>query len=338
MQPAARSQPGTASVAVALGTIYLVWGSTYLAIRIMVETVPPFLGAGIRFVIAGALILGFAWATGRLRRSRGGGVGRIGWREWRSTAIVGAFLMLGGNGFVVLAEQHIDSGVAAILIAAVPIWMNLLEAIVTRRRPSWLAVGGVIAGFGGVLVLLAPVNGVSAVDPAGIGLAVFASLSWAVGSIYARGAPMPRSGMLATGMEQLAGGVLLTAAGVLTGEVARTDPASLSTASLLAVVYLLVFGSFLGFTAYTWLLKHTPVATAATYAYVNPIVAVVLGALILGESLTLRTLVAAVLIIGAVAAMVTGRPREVEELPPAPEPVLEVIELTAADDRVGQDP
>lgn len=313
-------------VAASLGTVYLVWGSTYLAIRVMVETLPPLLAASARFLVAGLLMLAFLWVRSRVSRSPSAQLERMSWRHWRSAVVVGGLLLLGGNGFVVLSEQRVDSGIVAVLVAAVPIWMNLFEAIVTRRRPSLLAIAGVVAGFGGVAILLAPVGGVSAIDPVGIGMALFASVSWAAGSLYSRHAPMPRSGLRATGMELLAGGVWLAVVGTATGELGRTDPSAFSTGSIVAVGYLVVFGSLVGFSAYTWLLQHAPVSTVATYAYVNPVVAVFLGALFLNEQPTPRTVAAFVLIIGAVVAMVSGRPREAEEMAPVPEPVLEPLE------------
>jgi drug/metabolite transporter (DMT)-like permease len=325
MQSHAQSQGSPLAVGVNLGIVYLIWGSTYLAIRVMVETVPPFVGAGSRYLVAGVLMLAFLWIRSRLSRSPAARIERVTWREWRSAAIVGGLLLLGGNGFVVLSEQRIDSGIAAVIVAAVPIWMNLFDALLRRRRPSALAIGGVVAGFLGVLVLLAPVGGVSAADPVGVGMVVFASLSWAIGSLYSRHAPMPRSGLLATGMEMLAGGALLAIAATVTGEVGSIDLGAYSGSSLFAIGYLVVFGSLVAFSAYTWLLKSAPVSTVATYAYVNPVVAVALGALLLDETLTPRTLVAALLIIGAVVAMVSGRPRDAEEMAPAPEPVLEPI-------------
>ncbi len=325
MHANARAQGSPVAIAVNLGIVYLIWGSTYLAIRVMVETVPPFVGAGSRYLVAGLLMLVFLWLRSRLSRSPAARIERVTWREWRSAAIVGGLLLLGGNGFVVMSEQRIDSGIAAVIVAAVPIWMNLFDAFLRRRRPSALAIGGVVAGFLGVLVLLAPVGGVSAADPVGIGMVVFASLSWAIGSLYSRHAPMPRSGLLATGMEMLAGGALLAIAATVTGQASSIDLGSYSDRSLIAIGYLVVFGSLVAFSSYTWLLKSAPVSTVATYAYVNPIVAVALGALLLGETLTPRTIIAALLIIGAVVAMVSGRPREAEEMAPAPEPVLEQI-------------
>jgi drug/metabolite transporter (DMT)-like permease len=308
MSPA-RTQPASAlPVAINLLVVYVVWGSTYLAIRLVVETLPPFLAAGVRFLVAGGLMLGFLWLRSRLDRASGG-LEPMTWRYWRSAAIVGGLLLFGGNGFVSQAEQYVDSGIAAVLIAAVPIFMSLFDALATRRRPSALALGGVVAGFIGILVLLAPMNGVASINPLGIGLAVFAAVCWAAGSVYAQHAPMPRSGLLGTGMEMVAGGVVLMVAGIAIGEPAGLAFGQVSMTSVLALGYLVVFGSLLAFSSYTWLLGHAPVSTVATYAYVNPVVAVALGALLLSEPITPRTLVAAALIIGAVVAMVSGRPK-----------------------------
>ena len=214
-----------------------------------------------------------------------------------------------------LAEQPglLPSGIAAVLVATVPIWLNLFEALLSRRRPSALLLGGVVAGFIGVVILVAPTSGSSAINPAGVGLVMFATISWAAGSLYQRRAPLPRSPWISTGMEMLAGGVALVLVSVLTGEPGRTDPSTFSTTSLLALVYLIVIGSLIGFSAYIWLLNNAPVSTVATYAYVNPVVAVALGAWLRSEPITLRTLLAAAIIIAAVIAMVSGRPRTVEE-------------------------
>ena len=317
MLPARTQQAAALPVAVNLLVVYVVWGSTYLAIRLVVETLPPFLAAGARFLIAGGLMLGFLWLRARLSRASEPAE-PISWRHWRSAAIVGTLLLFGGNGFVSQAERHLDSGIAAVLIAAVPIFMSLFDALATRRRPSLLAIGGVVAGFVGILVLLAPMGGVASIDPLGVGLAVFAALSWAAGSVYSRHAPLPRSGLLFTGMEQVAGGLVLLVASLLIGEPAGVDTAHVSLTSVLALGYLVVFGSLLAFSSYTWLLRHAPVSTVATYAYVNPVVAVALGALLLSEPITPRTILASALIIGAVVAMVSGRPRRPAEAATAP--------------------
>jgi drug/metabolite transporter (DMT)-like permease len=337
VQPDRTRGDATLAVAINLLIVYVLWGSTYLAIRIVVGTLPPFLAAAARFLVAGVLLIGFVLAYARMRPSAEP-MERLTWRHWRSALIIGALLLFAGNGLVSQAEQHVDSGIAAVLIAAVPIWMNVIDAIVTRRRPSLLLVGGVLAGFVGILVLLAPMNGVASINALGVGLLVLASLSWAAGSIYSRHAPLPRSGLLFTGMEQLAGGVVLVIASLLVGEPGRLDWSQVSTASLLGVAYLIVFGSLVAFTAYTWLLAHAPVSTVATYAYVNPVVAVALGALVLHEPITLRTILASVLILGAVVAMVSGRPRDADEAAqsPAPEPMPEAEPEPKARGAIGQ--
>ena len=316
-----RPAPATVSVIVALGTVYIVWGSTYLAIAYVVETLPPFLAAGARFLVAGLLLGAFVIAQDRWRRGRGApsSVRRPRWVEWRTALIVGSLLLLGGNGMVMVAEQTIPSGIAAVMIATTPIWMSLFDAAVTRRRPSVLAVGGLLVGMAGVVILLLPEEGIAALDPVGIGLLLIAELTWAAGSVYARHGPMPAHQLSGTSMQQLAGGASLLLAAFIAGEPWRLDLAGVSVESWLGLAYLVVFGSLVAFTAYLWLLKNVAVTTVATYAYVNPIVAVALGMLFRGEELTPRSLVAAALIIGAVVAMVSGRPREAEEPGPAPD-------------------
>jgi drug/metabolite transporter (DMT)-like permease len=298
--------------------VYLVWGSTYLGIAIMIETLPPLLAAGFRYGTAGLLMLGALVAYARFRRDAAP-LERPTAAHWRSAFIVGTLLLLGGNGGVVLAELYIPSGIAAVLIATMPIWLALFDAILTRRRPSRLVVGGLLAGIVGVGLLLAPLDELDRINPIGIGLCMIAEISWAAGSIYARRAPLPRSAPLGTGLEMLAGGLMLMLAGSLLGEIGRANVEEFSVRSLLAVAYLIVFGSIAAFTAYTWLLANVPVSTVGTYAYVNPIVAVALGAVILNEPITPRTLVASAIIIGAVVAMVSGRPREAEEGGPSPD-------------------
>ena len=314
----ARPRPSTAAVILALALVYVVWGSTYLAIAVMIETLPPLLSAGFRYGSAGLMMLTALAAHARWRR-RQGPVERPTAAHWRSAFIIGTLLLLGGNGGVVLAELRIPSGVAAVLVATVPIWLAVIDATLTRRRPGALVIGGLVAGIVGVAVLLVPVEGLADLDPLGVLLVVGGTICWASGSLYARRAPLPRSGLLATGMEMVAGGLALVVAGTLLGEIGRTNVDAFSVRSLLAFAYLVVFGSIVAFTAYTWLLANVSVATVGTYAYVNPIVAVALGAIFLSEPITPRTLVASVIIIGAVIAMVSGRPRSAEEPGPDPE-------------------
>ena len=312
MSSAHPSRPSTALVAVALLIVYVVWGSTYLGIAIMIETLPPLLAAGVRFTIAGLLMLGALVAYARLRRSAEP-LERLTRAHWRSAFIVGTLLLLGGNGGVVLAELFIPSGVAAVLVATMPIWLALFDAILTRRSPSRLVIGGLMAGIVGVAILLAPLDELDAINPIGVGLVLLAEISWAAGSVYAKRAPLPRSALLGTGLEMLAGGLVMILAGGLLGEIGRTNVEAFSIRSLLALAYLIVFGSLVAFTAFTWLLANVPVSTVGTYAYVNPIVAVALGAVILSEPITPRTLIASAIIIAAVVAMVSGRPRVADE-------------------------
>ncbi|MDP9467876.1 MAG: EamA family transporter [Chloroflexota bacterium] len=315
-------RPSTLKVAAALGTVYVVWGSTYLAIAYVVESLPPFLAGGVRFLVAGLAIVAFLVARDRWQRARGVARGRLPWPraiEWRTAFIVGALLLLGGNGGVMIALQTVPSGIAAVIIATTPIWLSVFDALLTRRMPSRLAIGGLLVGLAGVAILLLPSTGVDALDPVGIGILVVAAICWASGSLYARHGPLPGNQLLGTGMEQLGGGLVLLVTGVAVGEVGRFDPAGVTTASLLGLLFLIVFGSLVAFTAYVWLLNHVAVTTVATYAYVNPVVAVALGIAFRGETLTPRSLLAAALIMGAVIAMVSGRPRDVEESGPSPD-------------------
>jgi drug/metabolite transporter (DMT)-like permease len=315
-------RPSTLAVAVALGTVYVIWGSTYLAIAYVVESLPPLLSAGARFLAAGSILVAFLVARHQWSKRRSGtGDGALRWPravEWRTAIIVGALLLLGGNGMVSVAEKTIPSGIAAVIIATVPIWLSVFDALLTRRMPSMLAIGGLLVGLVGVGILLLPSTGLDALDPVGIGLLVLATVSWAAGSLYARRGPLPANQLLGTGMEQVAGGAVLLLAGSALGEIGQFDPAAVTTASLVALAFLVVFGSLAAFTAYVWLLNHVAVTTVATYAYVNPVVAVALGVAFRGETMSLRSIVAAVLIMGAVVAMVSGRPREAEESAPSP--------------------
>jgi drug/metabolite transporter (DMT)-like permease len=322
MTPAAQ-RPSTFAVGLALGTVYVIWGSTYLAIAYVVESLPPLLAAGARFLTAGSILVAFLLARHQWSKGRSGATeSSLRWPravEWRTAFIVGALLLLGGNGGVSVAEKTIPSGIAAVIIATTPIWLSVFDALLTRRMPSLLAIGGLLVGLGGVAILLLPSTGLDALDPAGIGILVLATICWASGSLYARRGPLPENQLLGTGMEQMAGGLVLLLVGSAIGEIGQFDPAGVTAASLLGLAFLVVFGSLAAFTAYVWLLNHVAVTTVATYAYVNPIVAVALGVAFRGETLSLRSLLAAALIIGAVVAMVSGRPREAEESGPAPD-------------------
>lgn len=286
----------------ALIAIYIVWGSTYLAIRFAVETMPPFLMAATRFLVAGALL--YAWR--RLQKdpppTR---------RQWRSAAIVGLFLLLGGNGGVVWAEQRVPSGIAALMVGAAPLWMVLIDALRRGgRRPNWQTALGVLIGFGGIILLVGPselTGNRERFDTAGIIALMLAAFFWAVGSLYSRTACLPDSPLLGTGMEMLTGGAGLLIAGTFTGEWGRLNLAAISAPSLWGLAYLIVFGALVGFAAYTWLLRVAPTPLVATYAYVNPLIAIFLGNLLAGESLTARILIAALIVLSSVALINTAR-------------------------------
>lgn len=276
----------------ALTVVYLVWGSTYLAIRYAVETTPPFLMAGVRFIISG----GFLYALRRFQNDIAPTA-----KEWRSAAVIGVLLLVGGNGGVVWAEQFVPSSLAALLVATVPLWMVFIDALgPAARRPGFSAIGGILIGFGGVVLLIrSALDGTGAMNFYGVGALLFASLSWATGSLYGRTAALPGSQLLGTGMEMLTGGLFLLLVSLVVGEWSGFDLTAVSQRSALAVIYLTVIGSS-AFVAYVWLLRVAPTPLVATYAYVNPLVAVLLGYFLAYEPVTLRILLAAALIIGSV--------------------------------------
>jgi drug/metabolite transporter (DMT)-like permease len=284
----------------AFASIYLVWGSTYLAIRYAVETLPPFIMGGTRFLISGLML--YAWS--RLR-----GAARPTRFHWRNATIAGGFLLLGGNGGVVWAEQTVPSGMTALLVSILPFWLVIIEwARPPRRRPSAAVLVGLVVGFLGLVVLIGPGDiGANGVSLLGAIVLILASLSWAIGSFWSRDADMPESGLLTTGMEMLGGGALLFLAGLVVGELRGFDVRAVSTASWVGWIYLIVFGSLIGFTSYIWLLDKVSPARLGTYAYVNPVVAVILGWGIAGETLSLRTGIAAIIVICAVALITTAR-------------------------------
>ena len=305
--------PGT-QVALALGALYVVWGSTYLAIRVAVETIPPFMQSSIRFLIAGT-ILALVTAPGRA------GEPRPGRREWRDAAIIGGFLLVGGNGLVALGETTVGSGIAALLIATLPLWVAVLGRLFFNLHLARSTVAGIALGFAGVGALVWPAGGSAPVDLVGAGILLGSPILWAIGSLYSARAHLPARPLVGVAMQMLCGGVMLGVVATLSGEVGRFHPAAVTPASIAALAYLVAVGSLVGFTAYAWLLRVAPLSLVATYAYVNPIVAVALGALILGEPVTPRTLLAGVIIILAVAIIVWARGRE--RVPLRPEEVVE---------------
>ena len=314
--PTKRRPPERGAVWVGLAILYGVWGSTYLAIAVAVETIPPFLMAAMRFGLAGLVLLG--WIALRRRDE----LRRPSRRELIDTTIVGALLLGGGMGMVAWAEQTIPSGIAALLIAMMPVWVAILGGLAFRERLPRLAVIGIVVGFIGVAILVGPtaIGASGALDPAGVAAILISPIAWSAGSLYAsHRAVLPRHPLIATGSQMVAGSLALTLMALLSGEPARFDPALVSPGSVAAFLYLTVIGSLLAFTTFGWLIRVAPLPLVATYAYVNPVVAVVLGALILDEPVEPRTLVAGAVIVGAVALIVTARGRMTAPKAPAAE-------------------
>lgn len=279
----------------ALATVYVVWGSTYLAIRVMVETIPPLLGAGARFVIAGAIFLAFL-------RLRGTSL-RITRAQIAGAALVGTLLTFGGNGLVTVAEQDVPSGLAALLVATVPLWVVLYRAVARERVSATTAVS-VALGFLGVALLVLPGDRPDGASLGGVLLVVLAAGLWALGSFWSKKVELPEDAFLSTAVQMLVGGGAMVLVGLAAGEAGELGADAFALDSVLAFAYLVTFGSLLAFTAYVWLLQNAPISTAATYAYVNPVIAIVLGWAILSEEITPLVVAGAAVIVASVAAVV----------------------------------
>jgi drug/metabolite transporter (DMT)-like permease len=285
--------------------LYLVWGSTYLGMKLAIDTVPPFVMGFLRFIPAGLLLAG-----GVALRDHGA-IHRPSAIQLRDVTIVGTCLLLGGTGLVAWGEQTVATGIAALLIGLVPMWLAVLGRILFGDRIPVLAAVGIAVGMAGVAVLAWPAGDVGSLDPAGLLALIVAPMFWSLGTLYAaKRAVLPRPALFSTGLQMIAGGLGFLVAAVLTGQVQAFDPGAVSATSWFGIAYLIVVGSLVGFTTYAWLLTVAPLGRIATYAYVNPVVAVILGSLILGEPLTARTAVAAAVIVLAVALIVTARSRD----------------------------
>jgi drug/metabolite transporter (DMT)-like permease len=286
----------------AFAAIYTIWGSTYLAIKVAIETIPPFLMAGSRYFVAGLLLYSFARARGAGRPTR---------EHWRNAALIGALLFLAGNGALTWAELHVPSGLAALLLSIIPLWMVLLHHLELRRRLGWPLIFGLVLGLGGIALLVGPQEllGGQRVSPIGAGVLLAGSICWAIGSVHSRRVAMPKSSLLAASMEMLAGGAALLVMGLVTGEGRALSVGDIAAHSWMGLAYLTVFGSLIGFNSYHWLLSVSTPSRVATYAYVNPVIAVLLGWLLGGESLTARIIIAAAIIVSAVAIIITHQAR-----------------------------
>lgn len=302
-------------IVLAFATVYIVWGSTYLAIKIAVGTIPPLFLAGIRFLISGGILLVY----NKIRK-----VERPTPLEWRNASAIGLLMLLMGNGGVCLAETRVASGIVALLVSTVPLWLLLLPWLILKGpRPGLVQVVGLALGLVGIGLLIYPAEGSAkaalgkTVDILGVMTVVVGSLGWASGTLFAKRAVLPKTALLANGMEMFAGGVGLIFASAATGEFSRVRLAGFTTASVLALAYLVVFGSILAFSAYIWLNGVTTPARIGTYAYVNPVVAVLLGSIFMGEPLTLRAVLSMVVIIFGVV-LLSMKPRV------APNPVVKI--------------
>jgi drug/metabolite transporter (DMT)-like permease len=306
----------------ALWTVYLVWGSTYLAIRVAVETLPPFLHAGVRFLLAGTIMYLFLVVKDGRERVR------VTPREVGASAIVGTALLLGGNGLVAVGEQTVPSGLAALIIASVPLWVILLRAVTGDRVTGGTLIGSFV-GFVGVALLVFPGSSGTGAKIGGVLLIVLASISWASGSFFSSKLPLPKDPFVSTAIQMLTGGVALVIAAVVSGETSGLEFSEFSLSSLLAVAYLVIFGSLAAFTAYTWLLQNAPISKVATYAYVNPVVAVFLGWLILSETITGFIIAGAILIVASVAFIVRHENARQEEQRGRQEPEATAVPAAA---------
>src|SRR5256714_910622 len=294
----------------AFAALYLIWGSTYLGILFAIQSIPPFLMAGARFLIAGLIMFGIARTQGPLRSTSA---------EWRTSLIVGACLLLGGNGGVTLSEKFIESGLASLIVGTVPIYITLLGWLFGMTpRPAPIVWLGLAGGFAGVAMLMGPALRFPGSSHSAIGMSILllSSFIWSAGSLYSRTAKHSASPFLAAAQQMFCGGGPLMVVGLFFGEPKNFHPSNITTLSLGAFAYLVLIGAIVGYTAYFWLLRHCDPAKVATYAYVNPIVAVLLGALFAHETVTLRTLLAAALIIGSVALIITVQQFKAKALPP----------------------
>lgn len=291
------------NIVAAFLTIYLIWGTTFLAIRIAVETIPPFMMAGLRFVLAGGVMLPISLAQGGRFPSL---------HHWRSAAIVGGLMLMGGIGLLSLAERRLPSGLAALVVATIPIWITLFEWLGFRgKRPSNQTFTGLGLGFAGAALLFVPALDTRAgtYDLGGMGIVFVGAMLFAIGSLYSRRVPLPEDTRISTASEMLAGGGLLLLVSLMAGEPTRLDVAAISTRSIIALAYLTVFGSIIGYTAYLWLLKTVDPAKVSTNFYVNPVIAVLVGGVVAGETITLPMVIAAAVILLGVAVINTTLPR-----------------------------
>jgi drug/metabolite transporter (DMT)-like permease len=289
------------AIAAALGVVWIVWGSTYVALRVGIRTLPPLTMGGARFAIAGILLYG--WCGWQRRWHPDAGWRPAGWREWRASAVLGVLLPAAGTGGATWAEQKLPAGTAALLLATIPVWLIIASHVAGLERIRRRTAAGLLLGLAGVAVLVNPLSG-GAPDLLAAAVALGGALCWGCGSAYAKRAPHPGQPLLGSSMQLICAGAALCAAGAAGGELGRVQPGALASESALALAYLIVFGSLVAYSSYEWLVRHAPSQLTGTYAFVNPVVAVLLGWWLLGEHVGGRTRLAAAVIVAGVALMV----------------------------------
>ena len=284
--------------------LYIVWGSTYLGIKVSIETIPPFFHAAVRFLISGMILVVWQRSAGHQMPTR---------KQWVSAGIIGTFLLLGGNGLVAWAEQFIPSGIAALIIGSMPMFLVIGEAIRPNGvKPTWQGIVGLLVGFAGIFILVGPseISGsTEKLNPFGVIALLSACLFWATGSLYSKTADLPKSSLMNTGAQMLVGSVSLLIVSLISGELNGWDVSAVSTRSLVGLAYLIFIGSLVGFVSYGWLLQNAPISLVSTYAYVNPIVAVLLGVWFANEALEPRIWLATAIIIGSVIFINSTKPK-----------------------------
>ena len=288
----------------ALLALYIVWGSTYLGIKVAIETIPPFFHAAVRFLLSGIILIAWQRAVGYPLPTR---------KQWISTAIIGACLLLGGNGLVAWAEQFIPSGIAALIIASVPMFLVIGEAMRPNGiKPNWQGIVGLLIGFAGIFILIGPseISGSGMkLNTLGVIALLSACLFWTIGSIYSKSADLPKSSLMNTGAQMLTGSASLLIVSLASGELHGWEVSAVSARSIYGLLYLIFVGSLVGFVSYGWLLQNAPISLVSTYAYVNPIVAVLLGVWLGNETLEPRIWLATAIIIGSVIFINSTRPK-----------------------------
>jgi drug/metabolite transporter (DMT)-like permease len=303
---------------VALIALYIVWGSTYLGIKVAIETIPPFFHGFVRFLISGLILVIWQRLAGQEMPTR---------KQWISAAIIGNLLLLGGNGLVSWAEQFIASGIAALIIGSMPMFLVIAESIRPGgTKPNWQTILGLLVGFAGIFILVGPAElsgSDTKLDPLGVVALIAACILWASGSSYSKTAVLPKAALMSTGAQMLMGSIGLLIVSVFGGELQGWNPAEVSSRSLYGLIYLITIGSIIGFGSFTWLLQNAPISLVATYAYVNPIVAVLLGFWLGGEKLEPRIWIATAIIIGSVM-FINSRSK-----PPVKKEVQETVPVQA---------